>query len=242
MAGIDSAKLGMLAAATWQDVVANNLANVSTPGFKRDRVSFEALVAALGEEGTSPVEPVGVEMAAIVSDFSQGPLRATGNPLDLAISGEGFFRVMTPDGEAYTRGGSFRLSAEGQIVDASGRQLLGEGGPVTLPRGEVQIADDGTVSVDGVVIDKLSTVVFEDPSVLTKVGGNLYVANGAAPAQAEEPARILQGYIEGSNVAAVREMVDMISALRLYEANQKAVTSIDHTLEIAVGQVGEPTR
>lgn len=202
------------------DVIANNIANASTPGFKRESAKFEEYVAdmnpAEGQTGTQQISFV--KDAGIVRDSSQGQLNQTGAPFDLAINGKGYFAVQTPQGLRYTRDGHFSLDAAGQIVNSSGYVLQGDGGAITITPddGDIRIAPDGTVSGRTGQLAKVRVVDFADDVALTKEGANLYSTDQAPTVPAVLDIR--QGALEGSNVQPVLEISHMIEVMRAYEA------------------------
>lgn len=237
---------GMLAQTIKQDVIAANLANVATTGYRKDTPSIRGFRSVLSDEAAAIAaeyptqlqwqEPLFLGVAA-QTDFSPGPLEQTGNPLHLAIEGDGFFALQTPTGTAYTRAGAFHLTADGSLVDSQGNAVLGQAGPIQIVGGSFEVASDGRITVDGQAGDRLSLVTFADPGQLEKAGAGLFTA----PAEAQPTdatALVRQGYLEGSNVNAVREMVAMITGLRAFEANQRAVAAQDETLKQAVTEVG----
>ena len=215
-------------------VTTNNLANVDTPGFKRDGVTFhEYLMRKIGPRYLRIFKEI-----REYTDFSQGEVEPTGNPLDVAIVGEGFFKVLTPEGVAYTRAGNFVLDREHRLVTPQGYPVLANGAPVildpglarggliTLPEERIQIHDDGTISVDGTTVARLDIVTFDDPGKLRKVGRNLFRAEGARERPAEN-FQLRQGYLEKSNVNPLTEVVHLIEIHREFEAVQKALRSSD---------------
>lgn len=236
-----------------QDVLANNLANASTPGFKKDVAVSESfssmLVQRLGEvqetsQGRSPVPPItigglgtGAAIAAISTDHSPGTLYFTGNQTDVALRSDGYFSIETPQGVLYTRDGTFHLNAEGRLVTADGYPVLGKDGYIE-PKGEFTINEDGEVLADGQVVDVLQIVRFEEPRQLTKVGENMFQAPEGVTGEEVQNPQIMQGYLEASNVNAVGEMVDLITVVRAYELSQKAIQAEDEMLDKAVNQVG----
>jgi flagellar basal-body rod protein FlgG len=235
------------------DNIANNLANASTVGFKRARLEFQdILYQNLRTPGAaanaSTQQPVGLQIglgARTISSeriFLQGDFKQTENPLDMVIEGSGFFQVRLSNGEiAYTRAGSFHLNAQGQIVTATGEAL--EPG-ITIPNNatSISIGTDGTVSVTipGQVntqnVGQIQLATFANPAGLLSMGRNLYketAASGQATASTPDSqglGRINQGFIEGSNVNVVEELVNMISAQRVYETNSKVITAADRML------------
>ncbi len=209
------------------DVVANNIANVNTTGFKADRSVFEEYLMPVAHEDNF----VGrdrrlsyVQDRATFHDFSSGPSEQTKNPLDVAIDGGGFLVVQTPAGERYTRDGGLQINNQGQLVNASGNQVLGTSGPIVFQPTDhdISIAADGNVTVvEGTgrvdsVRGKLRLVSFSQAQQLLKEGSNLYSAGEGGAPQADTTSRVRQGYIEKSNVNSVSEMSRMIEVSRTY--------------------------
>jgi flagellar basal-body rod protein FlgG len=251
---LSTAASGMEAQQLTIDNIANNLANVNTPGFKKARVEFEDLlyeqVVTAGPseslEGGIPLTSQighGVRLAGVQRIFSQGLTKQTDNPLDLVIEGEGFFQVRLPDGSyAYTRDGSFKIDAEGNLVKAGGFLVAPA---ISLPEDAraVKVAADGTVSVQLVGDDtpqelgRIELVRFVNPAGLEAIGHNLYretVASGppipASPGE-EGVGTISNGYLEMSNVNVIEEMIGMITAQRAYEINSKAIQTAEEMLQ-----------
>lgn len=248
------AKTGLDAQQTQMDVISNNLANVSTTGFKRSRAVFEDLLyQTMRQPGAQSSQQTqlpsglqvgtGVRPVATERIFTQGNLQETGNSKDVAIQGAGFFEVALPDGtSAYTRDGSFQIDSEGQLVTASGFPIQPA---ITIPADaqSVTVGRDGTVSITqpGVAaptqIGTLQLVTFMNPAGLESKGENLYVETGASGApNVNEPGTngaglLVQGYVETSNVNVVEEMVNMIQTQRAYEINSKAVSTSDQMLQ-----------
>jgi flagellar basal body rod protein FlgG len=230
-----------------QEILANNLANAATGGFRQDRVAFERVVqdagAASGATGTAA--PAGTPGVASVSgveeglgaaprlvtriDPGPGPLETTDSPFHLAVAGPGYFAVQSPDGELYTRDGTLQLAPDGTLLHRSGYPLLTEGGALTVPPGGAfAVASDGTVSVNGESRGKLRVVALPDSSSLSHAGTGLL--RSAVPGEADATSRVIQGSLEGANVDPVLAMVDMVSLLRGFEANQRAIIAQDGTL------------
>ena len=189
---------------------------------------------------------LGVKMGEVYTNYGQGSLRETGNTYDLAIEGRGFFamRVTDRNGESsikYTRDGNFKITRDGNIVDAYGNHLQAEGGDLIVPvdAAEVSISVNGAVYADGKYIDTVSIVDFEDYDHLEKYGDNMYQTVEGATERDEFSGRLLQGYIEQSNVNSVSEMVELITITRAYEAGQKIIQSQDSMLELAANSVGK---
>jgi flagellar basal-body rod protein FlgG len=247
------AKTGLEAQQTQMDVVANNLANVSTTGFKKSRAVFEDLlyqnVRQPGAQSSQQTQlpsglqiGTGVRVVATERIHTQGNPQSTGNSKDIMVNGAGFFQVLLPDGTAaYTRDGSFQTDANGQMVTAEGFVIQPA---ITVPSNALSltVARDGTVSVtlpNAVApsqIGSLQLTTFVNPSGLESKGENLYVETGASgAAQTNTPGTngtgvLMQGYIEASNVNVAEEMVNMIQTQRAYEINSKAITTSDQML------------
>ncbi len=247
--GIYTAASALRAAAIHQGRLAQNLANLETTGFKQVLTAREAYeLQRLGLhrlEDYARLRTVGdLENGLLVPpaivDFSQGEMKVTERPLDVAIEGPGFFRVQTPEGERYTRDGSFHRDAQGRLVTVDGYFVLGDDGqPITLPPGLLTIGRQGTLFVDGVQVGQLGLVTFPDLAVLVPESGNLFRGEGAQPM---DPAtiQVRQGYLEGSNVDENAQVVEMMRILRLYEASQRSLQVQDNTLREALN-VGSVT-
>ena len=250
--GIYAAASSMVSNRRRELIVANNLANVSTDGYKQDVAvpsDFPSMpVVGTGETGNplaSPWEAIGsvgtgMDLSEILVDVSQGDLVETGNPLDLAITGSGFFTVQTANGTLYTRDGTFFRDPNGNLARADGGLLLGDKGPIQVGQGDVVVDGDGTVSVGGKVAGKIKLSDFDPKERLVKVGNNyLTPADPNAQVQAAKGAAVSQGFVERSNVDLNRQMVEMMSAMRSYEANQKIITLQDQMLGLTVNEVGK---
>jgi flagellar basal-body rod protein FlgF len=233
-----------LAAYRAMDVIANNLANVSTPGFKRESAKFEEYVAKLPpsptQKGTQSISFV--KDAGVMRDASQGNINVTGAPYDVAIAGKGFFQVQTPQGMRYTRDGHFSLDASGNMVTSEGYQVQGDGGAITITPndGDINIAPDGTISsvVRGVgnQLAKLKVVDFADPMAMTKQGANLYSTTQTATTP--DKVSLQQGALEGSNVQPVVEISHMIEVMRAYEATATLSKSQEDMMKSAIDKLG----
>ncbi|MBN2133959.1 MAG: flagellar hook basal-body protein [Sedimentisphaerales bacterium] len=207
------------------DVIAHNLANVSTVGYKRRCSAFSE---ALGGQATSGTEGSGEESSSGVFDFSQGHLIQTDRVLDCALHGKGFFVVETPEGPLYTRHGVFETNATGQVVDLSGRIVGGTAGPLVVPANvglsRVHVSQDGRVSADNAAIGQFQVVEFPDKEdQLVPAGENCFWApEDVDPVDVENPV-VKQGFREASNVRLIDELVNMIMVSRMYEANMRLV-------------------
>ncbi len=214
-------------------VVANNLANVNSNGYKRDVMFSEVMKS----NNQSSVQNY------ISTDFSQGDLRQTNNPLDLAISGEGLFTIDDGNRTAYTRDGHFTRGADGFLRTSSGKAVMGQAGWIDLGRGlesvgEIRIGSHGDVYIDDELVDTLEISYFEKPSDLEKIGANLFAAKPGAIDHRVESPKILQGKIEGSNVVAVHEMVELIELQRNFETSQRALKTLDAAIGKAANSIG----
>ncbi len=238
------------------DIISNNLANVNTSGFKKDRADFEDLmyqtIKLAGAPATSQTQnPTGLSIGqgvrpvSVQKIFSQGDYKQTNNPLDIAIEGDGFFQVLLPNGDlAYTRAGAFKLDRDGRLVTADGNPIQPE---ITIPQDAeaINIGEDGTVSVlqpgnsAPTQLGQIQLVRFINPAGLKPIGRNLFMPTDSSG----EPilgipgengfGTLAQGYLEMSNVSVVEEMVNMILAQRAYEINAKAIQTADEMLQMA---------
>jgi flagellar basal-body rod protein FlgF len=219
-----------------QAMIANNLANVNTPGFKADLYQAQTMYMA-GPNGMNDLQTQSIIMqTANGVDTSPGEIIPTGRDLDVAIDGDGWMAVQSSDGqEAYTRGGSLRLDVNGQLITASGRPVLGDGGPISIPPAKsIEIGTDGTITVvplDGdvkslAILDRIKLVKLDKTNVFKNDEGLIQSKSGGG-ATPDSNIRILSGAIEGSNVKAIDQMVEMISAGREFEAHMKILSTVD---------------
>jgi flagellar basal-body rod protein FlgF len=253
--GLYTSGYGMLTLSRKMDVVANNMANVNTNGFKKDTVVFEefsdVLVKRFFDSGNIPPgRPSAIgnmtlynDIAEVHTNYAQGALESTGVSTDLAINGDdgAFFCVAVPEGNAvreyYTRDGGFKLDSRGMLVTRDGYALLGENGVIILNGTDFTITENLEIVQNDVTIDTLRIRKFQNLESLRKFGMNLLTATQESQ-DGEFEGTIMQGYIELSNVDSVKEMVDMITVLRAYESNQKLLQYQDATLERAVNDIG----
>ena len=251
-----SAASGLQAQQMHVDVIANNIANSNTPGFKKDRINFQDLLYQTYREAGSTTlsgaqQPtglrvgLGVKPVATEKLFTQGAFQATGNPLDIVVEGDGFFQVLMQDGStAYTRDGTFKIDGDGNIVTADGSQMEPN---ITVPENalSIDIAPDGNISVmlpsqsTQTQIGQIQLARFQNPGGLKAAGKNLFLETDASGApQTGNPGEdgygtVIQGYVEMSNVSIVEELVNLILAQRGFETNSKAVQTADEILQIA---------
>jgi flagellar basal-body rod protein FlgF len=235
--GYYAACAGLAAQTQALELVAHNLANLSTTGYRGQETTFRSLLAGNGAVRASALN-VAVNNFGVLGgsrlDLTSGSLVPTGNPLDVAVSGNGFLAVQSAQGVLYTRDGSFHLTPTGQLVTGQGNAVLGEQGPVILPSGNVAISSDGTISVDGVLVDKLRLSEFSPETNLTAVGSATYSApEGSALAVASTS--VNQGMLESSNVSPTEGVVQLITVQRNTEMLSRALSALDGQLnQIAV--------
>lgn len=252
--GLYTAWTGMVNEQKRMDVLSNNMANATTVGFKLDKSTSQAFDQVLGikiRDGSEAYHnqaighlSLGVKIGETFTDHAQGSIRGTGGTYDCALSGKGFFtvKVVTASGEEktrYTRDGRFMLTKEGLLVDADGNAVQGQSGDIYIPTDakSVTISTTGDIVADGEMIDSLKLTDFEDYAYLKKFGNTLFEpVEGATTIDSN--AQVIQGYTEQSNVNVVKEMVDMITVTRAYEANQKVIRSYDQMLQNAANEIG----
>lgn len=237
---------GMLLQRRLMENITNNITNAETTGYKKDHLVSHTFDDVLIERindtyvvgQTRVVGPLGfgTQVDQKYTDHTQGNLEQTGRSTDLAIAGEGLFVMETPGGEMYSRAGAFYLNALGYLVDGDGNFLMGANGRVQVGSEDFTVGESGNVIVNGVEVNTIRLVTFEDNTVLRKRGHNLYSAEGAQPAAAANTV-VKQGVLENSNVDIGREMVDMMSVYRAYETNQRMLTMIDETVGRAVNDI-----
>lgn len=222
------------------EVIANNIANMSTPAYKREQVQFQQYVEELppAEGQTQPQTLTFVQDAGVTRDLSEGQLQRTNAPYDLAINGKGYFEIQTANGPRYTRNGHFALDAEGRLVTAGGNPVMGDGGEITITPddGDIHIAADGTVSGKLGQLGKLKVVSFADESALTKEGAGLYATTQTA--QSVDLPNIEQGTIETSNVQPVVEISQMLDVLRAYQATANLTQTQEDLMRQAIDKLG----
>ncbi len=253
--GLYTSGWSLMANSKKMDVISNNLANADTNGYKEDIAIFETFPEKLAKRiddtksASNPSAKVGnmrlgSDISEVFTNYEQGKIAKTGNNLDFAIrnSNSAFFTIGKPDGdgniqEYYSRDGAFVINSLNQLVTKDGFNVMGQNGPVTLDGDNFTVNSDGSIVQDGVVVDKLKISEFTDTRSLKKIGSNLIQKDESTE---EKPfsGTISQGFLEGSNINVVKEMVDMISVMRSYEANQRLLQAQDSTLEKVVNQVG----
>ena len=233
------------------EVVANNIANIDTNGFKADFSLFEEYLMSGARDGGRRMADGRVSFVndrGTLLDFNQGPLQRTGSPLDLAINGDGFLVIQTPQGERYTRNGALEINAQGELVTSEGYQVLGDGGPIAFQPQDIGITinQEGTVSVkDGanatieIVRGRLRIVNFAQPQRLQKEGGSILGAPADMPATPSTTARVIQGALEKSNVRPIAEMSHMIEVSRAYTMIANLVQGEGDLRKTAIQQLSD---
>lgn len=263
--GLYSSASGMNAEMMRQDVVSNNLANASTTGFKKDeavQTAFPNFMMQRIDDRMSPtpaftINPYaaghpqgpsigllgqGVMTTAVETSFTDGSLKETQNPMDLAIEGRAMFMVELPDGDiGYTRAGSLKLNENGELTSLGGHIVLNKRGNAIVPGdGKMMVTDSGRILVNNQEIDELAIAVFEQGADLRKQGEGLWLSASGEGVHEDNPEisyKIHQGFVEAANVNIVEEMVNMITVTRSYEANQKSIQSQDNTLDKLINEV-----
>lgn len=236
----------MNANARWQEVISQNLASASIPGFKKQDLSFDSVQAGMMSQATpDPRTQFTLPRVSAATNFSQGEFKQTGVNTDVAIEGRGFFQVQMPNGStAFTRDGEFHLNSSGQLTTKQGFPVLGDSGPVQLDLslgGTISISNTGEISQGSEVRGKLKVVDFAKPELLTQVSGGYFTTNdpNVQPAEATQ-ASLRQGYLEGANVSTVTEMATLIGVMRGFEANQRTMQIHNDRMARTISELGNP--
>ncbi len=258
--GLYSATSGMYVQQAQLDVISSNIANANVPGFKGERLLFRSFPDLLrvemqrGAQSPEAVGPLGggAALDEVATIYDSGQMVYTKEPTDLALFGEGFFHLQTPDGERLSRNGSFQRDLQGYLRNSDGHLLLGENGPIQIVEADFEVSGEGNVYVDRRVstpegramtrkvrIDRLKLSRPQDPNALRRLGNSLYFI----PMGQEQPiepgkTRVGQGYLEMANVSAIEESIRLIDTFRAYQSAQRLVQAIDETLDQAVNDVG----
>lgn len=256
--GIEAAAAGMVGITELNDVIANNLANINTPGFKQTLLAFKNIQelevskidAAKGfqnREQSPGTISAGSAVDALVIDFKQGSIKQTGNPFDVAINGDGFFTIQTQDGVAYSRNGNFMRNNEGLLTTLDGNPVIGESGPIALDienvkDNQIKIHSNGDIEVNKEIVDRIKIVDFEDKSKLSYQGNSLFKANGENLVMKEAKAQLSQGSLESANSTAIETMIKSIDGSRTYEMLSKTIETSNRSLGKIVNEVGRIKR
>ncbi len=216
------------------DLFAQNIANVNTNGYKKERISFrEYLIPADNASGVVEDGRTMTQLSEQVTDFSNGPILSTSNPLDLAISGNGFFAL---ENNRYTRNGNFKISNDGYLATQGNIKILGDGGPISIEGNRIGISSSGEVFADDISVGNIKVVDFEDRSKLKKMDEGLFYSEESGQ---EIDANISQGYLESSNVEVIREMVQMVTSMREFESYQKMIHAFDEAASKTINEMGK---
>ena len=236
--GYYAACTGLMSRTQALDTIANNLANVSTAGFRASHNVFSSVLATTGDTPLSILNQdendYGV-LSGTQLDTSQGALVPTGNDLDLAMEGPGYFAVQTASGPVYTRGGNFRVSPQGQLITAAGDPVMGENGPITILGQPISISSDGTISANGAISGRLKLVEFAPTVNMQSAGGTYYTAP-VGTATAGQASQVRQGMLESSNVNPVTSVVELITAQREVETMRRVLTMFSTELDKTAAQ------
>ncbi|MBB6145019.1 flagellar basal-body rod protein FlgF/flagellar basal-body rod protein FlgG [Silvibacterium bohemicum] len=231
--GYYAACTGLVSRMQALDTIANNLANASTAGYRAEKNIFSSVLASANGAPSSllnqAINNYGV-LGGTTLDFSQGALQKTGNDLDMALEGSGFFVVQTANGPMYTRNGSFQVSSKRQLITSTGDAVMGEKGVITLPPGPVSISSDGTISQNGAILGKVKVVDFTAGTDVTSAGSNYYAAPATSVIAATNT-EVRQGAVESSNVNPVSGMVELITAQRQAEMMQRALSMFNSEID-----------
>ena len=245
--GLYIAGTGMMLQRRKMETITNNITNADTTGYKKEHLvshTFdEVLTRRINDTHILSQRPrvgplnLGTQVDQLYIDFTEGNLEGTERATDFALVGDAFFVVQTEDGERYSRTGAFYINEPGYLIDGEGHELLGVNGPIYVGGLNFRVDDFGGVWVGDAYMDTIRVVSFEDNGMLRRQGSNLYYSL-EDPQAVPNPYRIMQGFLEASNVDMGREMVDMLSMFRTYETNQRMITMIDETVGKAVNEIG----
>jgi flagellar basal-body rod protein FlgF len=238
--GIWSAASGATTELLSLDATANNLANANTTGYKADNAVFREHLMSAVQGGHAVKEMRFSAVDGMAHDFSTGPITVTGHPLDVAIQGEGFFAVKTPQGERYTRAGSFTLTQKGDLVGQSGERVLDETGrPITVPPGSTtaRITADGTMEIDGATTARLKLVKFPNQNALDKEGAQFFVPNQKSGVAKVSQVTLQPEAVEGANVSVVKGMTSIVTTTRTFDAIQRVLDAFRDADRAAATQV-----
>jgi flagellar basal-body rod protein FlgG len=238
--GMYKAASAMIPRIRQQETIANNLANASAPGFKKDMVFTQELSKAQARRVERKNDWETPMIDQVYTNYDQGSLDRTNNPLDMAIEGIGFFVVQDPETEDLylTRGGNFSISPDGYLSTPDGMRVMSDAGPITLEGGDVTVSETGQIAVNETPVANIRVTEPDDINRLTKVGKNAFNIPDGVELRAAVDFAVRQGYLESSNIDAVREMVDMIISFRGYESDAQALKIQDGTLEKLINNVG----
>lgn len=231
---------GLRSRAQALEVLTNNVANINTHGFKAQKPFFQVRETGMSEDFSGLAEAISGPIVDVRSgtDFSIGQLKETGNPLDLALTGEGFFVLETPQGLRYTRNGSFRLNQARELITAEGFHVVAEAEKpnqkpkkIVLPAGDVEIGQNGQITADGVMAAKLKMVAFKDLAQLKRIGGSLFEATADAVEVPPQNSQIAAGFLEQANVNSVKNLSEVVNLMRSFEMLTRAIRSLTNNVD-----------
>ena len=231
--GYYAACAGLMSRTQALDTIANNLANSSTAGFRATHNVFRAMLAESGNPDLSVLNQDANDYGVLSMtqlDTTQGSLTSTGNEMDLAIQGSGYFQVQTADGVKYTRGGTLQVSPQGQLVTASGDPVLGAGGPITVPGAPFTVSGDGTITAKGAIVGRLQLAEFAPNAAMRSVSKGYYTTQ-ATPLNGPVTSQVRQGMLEGSNVNPITSVIEMITAQREVEVMRRALSLFNSEID-----------
>lgn len=232
---LSAAESSMQNAVHRMHAISHNLANVSTPGYKKEVL----LERPFGMQFSAALAQLDRTQAQPVIDQGAGMLKFTGNPLDVAVEGDGFFEVMTAQGPAYTRQGNFRVGADGRLVTTGGMPVMGLSGEVHLDTQDTVIDQSGRIWQQGELVDQLRIVQFAEPGALQRLSAGLFASGDTAAESDATKTTIRQGYLEAANVVMMDEMVKMIETMRQFESSQRVIQGYDTMMEKAINVIGD---
>ncbi|MBI3414276.1 MAG: flagellar hook basal-body protein [Verrucomicrobia bacterium] len=229
----------------WQEAIAENLASSGIPGFKKQELSFGAIQGGL-MKSTSAETRYSLPSAKVMTNFRAGEMKSTGNPTDVAIEGPGFFEVQLPNGtRALTRDGEFQQNAQGQLTTKQGYLVMSSNGPVQFDPGKggpISISSTGAISQGSDFLGQIKVVDVDDPQALTSLGSGFFLSESPKAKVTEVPFPSLRaGYLENANTSTSAEMVNLISAMRQYEANQRLIQNQDERMGRVISELGNPS-
>jgi len=242
---LSMSELGMLQDVERMRVIANNLANLSTVGFKMEipvTRPFSDVIDQHGGAQTAGANAVPRPTFTSVVNHAAGTLKFTGNPLDLAVEGDGFFVVHGEQGDVLTRQGNFHVDDLGRVVSATGQRLQGVSGEIRLTMADPRIAENGEIQEGAISVGQIKVVRVMNPESLVRVGGGAFVASESTQWNEVDQNRIRQGYIEVGNVVPMYEMVQMIETVRHFEAEQRIALGYDQMMDVAINVLGETNK
>ena len=238
--GLYTSASGMVPRVRKQEMHANNIANANSPGYKRDGLFTKELSRAQRKLAPTKSDWETPMVNDVYTDYTVGAFDKTGNTLDMAIDGDGFFSLQLEDGSTVlTRAGSFQVDENGLLAFPGGALVLGEGGPINIGSGQVSVSATGHIQSNGLTVGRITPVTVDDLDKLEKIGQSAFAVPQGVVLQEAENSTIVQGFLETSNVDIVREMIDMIISFREYEADARALQTQDQSLNNLFGRVGD---